>query len=72
MTDWRADLAAARRLPTAEQANWDGRWCRWLDIARRSGRGYLAAIEVATTRTEAQYGSRPVPVETPKEIDHGD
>lgn len=67
MTDWRTDLAAARRPLTAEQTKWDGHWRRWLDIARRSGRGYLAAIEVAWTRTEAQYGSRPVPVETPKE-----
>lgn len=67
MTDWRVDLAAARRPLVPEQVEWDGHWRRWLDIARRSGRGHKAAIEVAYTRTEAQYGSRPVPVETPKE-----
>jgi hypothetical protein len=67
--DWRTDLRVARlaRDPTPEQAAWDGHWRRWLDIARRSGRGYKAAVQVAYTRTEAQYGSRPVPVETPKE-----
>lgn len=58
---------SARHPLTPEQLVWDGHWCRWLAIARRSGRGYKSAIEVAYTRTEAQYGSRPVPVETPKE-----
>lgn len=64
MTDWLADLAAARRPLTPEQVVWDGHWQRWLGIARRSGRRFKEAIAVAWTRTEAQYGQRP---DTPEE-----
>lgn len=50
---------SARQPLTPEQLVWDGHWQRWLAIALRSGRGHKAAIQVAWTRTEAQYGQRP-------------
>lgn len=59
MTDWRARLAAARREPTPAQATWDSHWRRWLDVAIRSGKTTSQSIEIAYTRTEAQYGQRP-------------
>lgn len=57
--DWRDQLAAARQPPTPEQAAWDRDFDRWLNVARRSGRTPNAAIPIAYTRTEAQYGPRP-------------
>lgn len=61
---WRDQLAAARTPATPGQVAWDRDWARWRGIALRSGRSQGQAIEIAYTRTKAQYGDRPEAKET--------
>lgn len=58
---WKTALEDARKARdvTPEQERWDGRFARWVGVALRSGRTSQAAVKIAATRTEDQYGPRP-------------
>lgn len=59
VTDWRAELAAAREPLTEEQQVWDRRWRDRYGRYVAGGKTPNAAIPIADRLTKDQLGSRP-------------